>query len=119
MNLDIFTLVKKLFTYIMFRGIVWYFLIFGIIYLALIRTEKRGIKRNIFLFLKLLLLWILFIIAGQAAVVFSQIAYVVIIALSLLMCAVCWLLYRKRTNLMYRSLITVGLMGLAIGISVF
>jgi competence ComEA-like helix-hairpin-helix protein len=119
MNLDIFTLVKKLFTYIMFRGIVSYFLIFWIIYLALIRTEKRGIKRNIFLFLKMLLLWILLIIAGQAAVVFSQIAYVVIIALSLLMCAVCWLLYRKRTNLMYRSLITVGLMGLAIGISVF
>jgi hypothetical protein len=117
-KLSIGTLVKKLSQYFLLRAFSWFILISGIVYFTLIKREKQGFKRTAIFFVRLLLLWILFMTAGLATVVFSQQAHLIIIFFSVFLSLLTLFIYRKRKAHRFRSLIAIGAMGLVILVSV-
>lgn len=118
LDLSLGTLIVKLLQYLLLRGFAWFFLILGIVYFTWIRTEKPGLKRIAIRFVRLLLLWILFMIAGLAAVVLSQQAWLILIFFSVILAFLTLLIYRNRKANRLRTLFAIGLMGLAVFISV-
>jgi len=84
----------------------------------MIKRRKPTVKQTELLFFKYLLLWVLFFLAGIVAVFLAEHAYLYIILFSILLSLITLLLYRKKRTKKLTTLFSIGLMSLAILLSI-
>ena len=118
-KLSIGILILNPLKYILSRAAIYYLFLFGVMYFALIRQKTSSAKQVILLFIKYLLLWVLFVIAGLVSVFIAEgNAYLYIILLFILSTLIALLVYRKRKKEMQRTLVFTGTMCLLLLTSV-
>ena len=118
-KLSISTLVLNPLKYIFSRASIYFLLLFGILHSIFIKRKAPVItKQAVFLFIKYLLLWILFVFVGLVAVFLVQgSAYLYVLLFSILSTLITIIVYRKRTMKMRRTIAFIGAMCLLILIS--
>jgi len=117
-KLNVGKLLLKPLQYLLSRAFIYYVFIFGIVYFSLMIRSKSTVKESVILFVKYFLLWMAFIFVGLTTVLLFNQPYVYIIFFSIFIALLTILLYRKSKENRVRPLIFIGLMGLAIVISV-
>lgn len=117
-KLSISTLIISPLTYIFSRAGLYFLFMFVSIYFLLMRNKSPTIKQIVFLFIKYLLLWVLFILIGLTTVFIFEQAYLYIIFFSLFLILFAFLIYRKRRTKRLRTVIFISLMSLSILFSI-
>ena len=119
-KLSIGVLISKPLQYILTRATIYFLLLFGIVYLVLIKRREPTVKKVIWLFIKYFLLWVTMVFAGLISVfIAGGDAYLYTIPLFILAALVGVVAFRKRKVELQRTLVFIGSMGILIFISIF
>lgn len=103
---------------LIFRLLAYFVIIFGSIYFFFLKKQKFSGKKQIFLSLRYLFQWILFVIAGLIFIVLSEQAWMFLFVMMVLIMGINLIIHRKNRAEMWRSLYATGLMGLLILFSI-
>ena len=118
-KLSIGTLVANPLKYIFSRAIIYFVFLFGMIYFLSIRQKRPTTKQMTLLFIKYLLLWTMFVLAGLMTVFLAKLnAYLYFMLFSALLALITLAVYRKRKVKKHRTLVFIGSMFLLVLISV-
>jgi Helix-hairpin-helix motif len=117
-KLSIDALVISPLKYILYRAIIYFLILFGGIYFFFIKNKNPTVKQMVFLFCKYLLLWVLFVFVGLAAVFINEQSYLYVISLFMFCILLALLIFRKKKTKKRRTIVSICIMSLFILLSI-
>jgi len=114
LKLNFSDLLIKPLQYLFVRAGIYFLVLIVLFYFLFAKRENLGIKKAIGLFIKYLLLWILFVLLGLTSVILLEKAYLISLILFALPSGLALLIYRKRKPERNRTLLMISVMSLMI-----
>ena len=103
--------------HLIFRTLMYFTIIFGLIYLLFLRKMESSIKRILIISITYLFQWVLFILSGLIFVVLTDQPWKLLILLSILFMLITALIHRRTRARRNRALFSTCLMGLLVLLS--